>query len=112
MEDMTPLSFLPHTPNSHGYVNVGHVEQMWKDRFTWLWENGPNANNDDDGTGDFIFPIILHPDTSGMAHVIGMVERVLTWLRGWGDEVEFSRYEDIAREFRVSKTGSAFSKGA
>ena len=35
------------------------------------------------------FPLILHPDTSGMAHVIGMVERVLKWLNGWGGLVEF-----------------------
>ena len=84
------------------------IEQMWKDRFEWLWEN-PDIDPDgreEEGEGseekvnDFIFPIVLHPDTSGMAHVIGMVERFLVWLRGWGEEVEFCRYEDIAREVR------------
>ena len=100
MEDMTPLSFLPHTPNSHGYVDIRSLEQMWKDRFIWLRENGPN---DDCETNDFLFPLILHPDTSGMPHVIAMVERILTWVRGWGDEVEFWRYEDIAKEFRHSQ---------
>ncbi len=97
MEDMTPLSFLPHTPNSHGYVDIRSLEQMWKDRFMWLRENGPN---DDAETNDFLFPLILHPDTSGMPHVIAMIERVLTWVKGWGDEVEFWRYEDIAKDFR------------
>lgn len=95
MEDATPLQFYPHTPNSHGYVDVRTIEQMWKDRFLWLLENGA-----DEGGPDFVFPIILHPDTAGMAHVIGMIERFVKWLQDWGDEVEFWRYEDIARDWK------------
>lgn len=106
MEDMTPLSFLPHTPNSHGYVDIRSLEQMWKDRFTWLWENGPN---DDAERNDFIFPLILHPDTSGMPHVIAMVERMLTWLKGWGETVEFWRYEEIAKDFRQAQKNTSFT---
>ena len=99
-EDATPLSFYPHTSNSHGYVDIRSLEQAWKDRFIWLWENG-QADDDDDGpSGDFIFPLVLHPDTSGMSHVIGMIERILLWLKGWGEEVEFWRYEDIAKDWR------------
>lgn len=49
---------------------------------------------------NFVFPIVLHPDTSGMAHIIGMIERFVKWLRGWGEEVEFWRYEDIARAWK------------
>ncbi|KAL8951736.1 MAG: hypothetical protein Q9222_002315 [Ikaeria aurantiellina] len=111
-EDETPLSYLPHVNNSHGYVDTRVIEQMWKDRFMWLWENS-HAENDanvDDGEGkeekgvnNFIFPMVLHPDTSGMAHVIGMVERMVVWLKGWGEEVEFWRYEDIAREARMRR---------
>lgn len=110
-EDETPLSYLPHVPNSHGYVDVRVIEQMWKDRFTWLWEHAHEDDGADgslEGSGgasveeqvtQFIFPIVLHPDTSGMAHVVGMVERVLRWLQGMeGQGVEFCRYEDIARE--------------
>ncbi|KAL9026583.1 MAG: hypothetical protein Q9196_004766 [Gyalolechia fulgens] len=102
-EDETPLSYLPHVNNSHGYVDVRVIEQMWKDRFLWLWDHAWEECGDGGGLGrervtEFIFPIVLHPDTSGMAHVIGMVERFLTWLAGWGHEVEFCRYEDIASE--------------
>ncbi len=96
MEDMTPLSYYPHVPNSHGYVDVRLIEQMWKDRFEWLWENG--SGGDDDGR-DFVFPLVLHPDCSGMAHVIGMVERMIVWLKG-REGVEFWRYEDVARVWR------------
>ncbi|EOD45719.1 putative polysaccharide deacetylase family protein [Neofusicoccum parvum UCRNP2] len=87
-------SFLPHAPNSHGYVDTRHIEQMWKDRFMWLWENEAEEGK------ECLFPILLHPDTSGMAHVIGMVERMIKWLQSWGPAVEFSQTKDIARIFR------------
>lgn len=96
-EDETPLSYLPHVNNSHGYVDTRVIEQMWKDRFLWLWENAGDEGSEE-GVNDFIFPICLHPDTSGMAHVIGMIERMMIWLQSWGEEVQFCRYEDIAKE--------------
>lgn len=122
-EDETPLSYLPHVNNSHGYVDVRVIEQMWKDRFLWLWDHAWEECGDG-GSGreghrveeekrisDFIFPIVLHPDTSGMAHVIGMVERFLRWLAGRGPEVEFCRYEDIAREEKGRRRGKGGEDG-
>ncbi|KAE8145206.1 putative xylanase/chitin deacetylase [Aspergillus avenaceus] len=91
MEDMTPMQFLPHAPNSHGYTDVRVIENLWKDRFLWIRENEDEP----------IFPVLMHPDTSGMAHVIGMLERLLTWLQGW-DEVEFCQTGEIAKWFRES----------
>ena len=107
-EDMTPLQFFPHTPNSAGYVDVRVVESMWRDRFEWL---RGEVREDEDGVGggggefggDVVFSLILHPDTSGMAHVIGMVKRFLEWLKGFGDEVEWCRYEEIAERFRMER---------
>lgn len=86
MEDMTPMQYLPHIHNSHGYVDVRTIEQMWKDRFLWIREHEEEP----------IFTIILHPDTSGMAHVIGMVERMIRWLQSWGDEVDFMQTGEVA----------------
>ncbi|MCJ1309397.1 hypothetical protein MMC25_003056 [Agyrium rufum] len=98
MEDATPLSYYPHTANSHGYVDVRHIEQIWKDRFLWLWNNERERVA---GEPDFVvYPLVLHPDTSGMAHVIEMIARHVRWLQGFGDEVQFERYEDIAIAFR------------
>lgn len=97
MKDTTPLSYSPHVPNYHGYVDVRLIEQMWKDRFEWLWENG---SGDTDQEGDFVFPLILHPDCSGMAHVLGMIERMILWLKE-REGVEFWTYEDIAKEWRA-----------
>lgn len=99
-EDMTPMQYLPNAPNSHGYVDVRVMENMWKDKFEWL-----RSEVDDMGEKDMmVFPLVLHPDTSGMAHVIGMIERVVKWLQGWGGEVEFCTYEDAAREWKEKNT--------
>ncbi|KAH7125319.1 polysaccharide deacetylase family protein-like protein [Dendryphion nanum] len=96
VEDMTPLQFLPNVPNSHGYVDARVVEQMWKDKFEWIC-----GERDELGDRDLmVFPLVLHPDTSGMAHVIGMIERVVRWLKGKGEQVEFATFESVAREWR------------
>ncbi|KAF7514616.1 hypothetical protein G7054_g15159 [Neopestalotiopsis clavispora] len=97
-----PLQYLPHLPNSMGYVSTRVVEQMWKDKFMWLWENAAATEKSFD-TADFIFPILMHPDTSGMAHIMGMAERIITWLQSWGDAVEFCRHEDIARDWLAAR---------
>lgn len=47
-----------------------------------------------------VFPLVLHPDTSGMAHVLPMVERVVRWLARQGEEVEFLTFEEVARRWK------------
>jgi len=75
---MTPLQYWPHTPNSQGYVDARVIERMWMDRFEFL-----RSEMEGDAVREMVvFPLILHPVTSGMAHVIRMVERVLKWLKG------------------------------
>ena len=100
MEDMTPLQFLPNSVNSHGFVSTIVMQRMWKDRFSWLWNYGPNGS----GPGDFVFPLVLHPDTSGMAHVVGYIEAMLLWLKSWGPQVKFVTYEESARDFLKLRT--------
>lgn len=77
---------------------------MWKERFEFLYHDEAEEEDGDGklGTeGDFVFPLVLHPDTSGMAHVIGMVDRMVSWLKSKGNTVEFCRYEDVAREWKA-----------
>ncbi|OAP59631.1 hypothetical protein AYL99_06929 [Fonsecaea erecta] len=99
-EDMMPLQYLPHLANSMGYVSTRVVEQMWKDKFMWLWDHSSSSPPEDGSssttTTDFVFPILMHPDTSGLAHIIGMSERFITWLKGFGDSVTFATHEEIA----------------
>jgi uncharacterized protein YcgI (DUF1989 family)/peptidoglycan/xylan/chitin deacetylase (PgdA/CDA1 family) len=107
-EDMMPLQYLPHLANSMGYVSTRVVEQMWKDRFEWCCENfsqDPGFLGGDEMS--FVFPILMHPDTSGMSHVIGMAERMISWLKSRGDIVEFCTHEEIAnRWLKVQKAKS------
>lgn len=101
-EDMTPLQFFPNTPNSAGYVDVRVVERMWMDRFEWLRKEVKEGGGARKGEA-VVYSLVIHPDTSGMAHVIGMLERFLVWLMGFGEEVEFLRYEQIAEGWKASK---------
>lgn len=94
-EDMMAMQYFPHMDNSQGYVDVRVVEQRWKDIFLWLWENAHHESED----GSFVFPLLMHPDTSGMAHVIGMADRFVGWLRSWGDSVEFHTFASIAQSW-------------
>lgn len=99
MEDMTPLQFLPSAPNSHGYVPATGILAMWQERFRFLYSEMADGVGGGEG---FLFPLVLHPDTSGMAHVIGMIDTMIGWLKAQGapGEVEFVTYEDAAREWR------------
>ncbi|KAF2184453.1 NAD(P)-binding protein [Zopfia rhizophila CBS 207.26] len=95
-EDMTPLQFWPHTQNSQGYVDVRVIERMWMDKFEFI-----RSEMEDCGEKDVVLlPLVLHPDTSGMAHVIGMLERILRWLKGWGEEVDFWTFEKAAEAWK------------
>lgn len=98
-EDMMALQYFPHVANTNGQVDARVVEQRWKDMFLWLWENA-EAESDD---GTFIFPLLMHPDTSGQAHVMAMADRFVAWLKGWGDSVEFHTYASIAHDFLHKK---------
>lgn len=99
MEDMTPLQFWPHTENSHGYVDTRTIEFMWKERYEFIIEE---AKEKEEGAM-MVFPMILHPDTSGMAHVLPMIERFLKWLLDKGEEVEFLQYADAVEKWKTQQ---------
>ncbi|KAL2069891.1 hypothetical protein VTL71DRAFT_14570 [Oculimacula yallundae] len=103
MEDMTPMQFLPSAPNSHGYVPTTTILSMWQARFNYLYNEFDDEERAAGEGGDFVFPLVLHPDTSGMAHVIGMIDEMIKWLRERGEEVRFCRFEDCAREWREGR---------
>ncbi|KUM62967.1 hypothetical protein ACN42_g4125 [Penicillium freii] len=100
MEDMTPLGYLPAAPNSHGFVSPTTIEQNWKSRFAFLYSEALEKSIEEDSEQGFVFPLVLHPDTSGMAHVVGMIDRMISWLKQQGDEVEFVTFGDCAAEWK------------
>lgn len=73
---------------------------MWHDRFEWLMREIA----DDDDEEMKLFSIIIHPDTSGMPHIIGMIERFLQWALAHGeDAVEFATYERIVETWKMQQ---------
>ncbi|KAJ5342565.1 Copper amine oxidase N2-terminal [Penicillium brevicompactum] len=74
MEDMTPMQFLPAAENSHGFVSPVTIEHNWKSRFEFLYSEALEKSIEEGCEQGFVFPLVLHPDTSGMAHVIGCRE--------------------------------------
>lgn len=89
------MQFYPHTENTAGYVDVRQVERMWRDRMDFLRQEIAEGREE-----MAVYGLILHPDTSGMAHVIGMVERFLVWVKSLGNEVEWKTCGEVAAEFK------------
>lgn len=101
MEDMTPMQYWPHTANSGGYVDARVIEHMWKERFEFLLtEQQQDADTIKSKDSMTVFPLVLHPDTSGMAHVLPMIERFLKWAQEKGDVVEFITYGEAAERWK------------
>lgn len=103
LEDATPMQFYPNNPNTQGYVDTRLIERMWKDRVDWLRRE---IREEGDDCGTKVMAIVCHPDTSGMAHIIGMIERFLMWLQTFGDEIEFVTCGELAEEFRKAQSSS------
>ena len=37
LDDLPPMMFIKKAPNSHGFVNPRHLEEMWRDQFDWVY---------------------------------------------------------------------------
>jgi peptidoglycan/xylan/chitin deacetylase (PgdA/CDA1 family) len=89
LDDLPPMMFIKKSPNSHGFVNPRHLEEMWRDQFDWVYANMDYA----------VFPMTIHPDVSGRPQVLLMLDRLITYI----DEhagVTWMTMEDVAEDFR------------
>jgi peptidoglycan/xylan/chitin deacetylase (PgdA/CDA1 family) len=91
LEDWPPFVFHKGTPNSHGFVNPRQFEQIWLDQFDWVYQEYEQA----------VFPISIHPDTSGHPHILMMQERIIQHINSHSG-VEWATMEEIAEDFRAS----------
>ena len=66
LDDLPPMMFIKKAPNSHGFVNPRHIEEMWRDQFDWVYREMDYA----------VFPITIHPDVAGRPQVLMMLERL------------------------------------
>lgn len=88
LDDLPPMMFVKKSPNSYGFANPRDIEQMWKDQFDWVYKNLDYA----------VFPITIHPDVSGKAHVLLMHERLIGYMKSHKG-VKFVTFEEMALDF-------------
>lgn len=88
LDDLPPMLFIKKSPNSHGFVNPRHLEEIWRDQFDWVYRQMDYA----------VFPITIHPDVSGRPQVLLMLERLIKHFKAH-DGVKFATMNDIADDF-------------
>ena len=88
LDDLPPMMFIKAAPNSHGFVNARDVEQMWLDQFDWVYREMDYA----------VYTLTIHPEVSGKAHVLMMLERVFAHINRHPG-VRWLTFEEIADDF-------------
>lgn len=88
LDDLPPMMFIKKAPNSHGFVNPRHIEEMWRDQFDWVYREMDYA----------VFPITIHPDVSGRPQVLLMLERLYEYIKGHKG-VRFVTMDEMADDF-------------
>jgi peptidoglycan-N-acetylglucosamine deacetylase len=88
LDDLPPMMFIKASPNSHGFVNPRHLEEMWRDQFDWVYRE------QDYGVATFT----IHPDVSGRPQVLLMLERLIAHINGH-EGVRWATFDEIADDF-------------
>jgi peptidoglycan/xylan/chitin deacetylase (PgdA/CDA1 family) len=91
-DDLPPMMFIKKAPNSHGFVNPRHLEEMWRDQFDWVYREMDCG----------VFPITIHPDVSGRPQVLMMLERIISHINAHGG-IRWMTMEEVAEDFRVRR---------
>jgi len=88
LDDLPPMMFIKASPNSHGFVNPRHLEEMWRDQFDWVYREQDYA----------AFTMTIHPDVSGRPQVLLMLERLIEHINGH-EGVRWATFDEIADDF-------------
>jgi peptidoglycan/xylan/chitin deacetylase (PgdA/CDA1 family) len=89
LDDLPPMMFIKKAPNSHGFVNPRHLEEMWIDQFDWVYREYDYA----------VFTMTIHPDVSGRPQVLMMHERIFSHIIKHPG-VRFMTFNEIADDFK------------
>ncbi|MEN3751941.1 polysaccharide deacetylase [Mangrovibacter sp. SLW1] len=92
LDDLPPMMFIKKSPNSHGFVNPRHLEEMWRDQFDWVYRENDHA----------VFTMTIHPDVSGRPQVLLMLKRLIEYIRSH-EGVRFVTFDEIADDFKARK---------
>jgi peptidoglycan/xylan/chitin deacetylase (PgdA/CDA1 family) len=88
LDDLPPMMFIKKSPNSHGFVNPRHLEEMWRDQFDWIYREYDYA----------VFTMTIHPDVSGRPQVLAMHERIIEHINSH-EGVRWATFDEIADDF-------------
>jgi peptidoglycan-N-acetylglucosamine deacetylase len=88
LDDLPPMMFIKKSPNSHGFVNPRHLEEMWRDQFDWVYREYDYA----------VFTMTIHPDVSGRPQVLLMHERLFAHIMRHPG-VRFGTFAEIAADY-------------
>ena len=88
LDDLPPMMFIKKAPNSQGFVNPRHLEEMWRDQFDWVYREMDYA----------VFTMTIHPDVSGRPQVLMMLERLFNHITRHPG-VKFTTFDEIANDF-------------
>jgi len=88
LDDLPPMMFIKTSPNSHGFVNPRHLEEMWRDQVDWVHRENDYA----------VITFTIHPDVSGRPQVLLMLERLIEHINTL-DGVRWTTFDDIAQDF-------------
>jgi len=89
LDDLPPMMFIKASPNSHGFVNPRHLEEIWRDQFDRVYREMDYA----------VFAMTIHPDVSGRPQVLLMLERLIEHINGH-DGVRWATFDEIADDFK------------
>ena len=88
LDDLPPMMFIKKAPNSHGFVNPRHLEEIWRDQFDWVYREHDYA----------VVTFTIHPDVAGRPQVLLMLERIYQHVISHPG-VKFTTFEEIAKDF-------------
>jgi len=88
LDDLPPMMFIKASPNSHGFVNPRHLEEMWRDQFDWVYREQDYS----------VVTFTVHPDVSGRPQVLLMLERLIAHINGH-EGVRWATFDEIADDF-------------
>jgi peptidoglycan/xylan/chitin deacetylase (PgdA/CDA1 family) len=88
LDDLPPMMFVKAAPNSHGFVNPRHLEELWRHQFDYVYREYDYA----------VFPITIHPDVSGRPQVLLMLERFIEHINGH-EGARWVTFQEMADDF-------------
>ena len=95
LDDLPPMMFIKGAPNSHGFVNPRHLEEIWRDQFDYVYREEDYA----------VFGMTVHPDVAGRPQVILMLERLIEYISGH-DGIRWATMDEIADDFKAATRGT------